>query len=365
MRYLSTDSGRKISKIGLGTVQFGSPDWDYGRHYDEKEAHAIVGRAIDLGINLFDTAEIYSSGRSERILGRAIANRRDSVFLATKLWPVLPVARMVRQRALASARRLEVTHLDLYQVHWPDPLIGDRAIMSGMRSLQVEGTVGEVGVSMYSLRRWHDAEDALGGKILSNQIAYSLLDRSPELELLPFAEDNGRVIIAHSPLAQGVLSGRYHGSDRSLNRVRTNNPAFRPENLERTRDLLDIVREVADAHSATPAQIALSWVIRPGAVVAIPGASSIRQLEENAEAAEIALADDEYAALNKASAQFCPAAGEVSVRRKVRRQLSALRHSAWGTRQLAQTVRYDRSYARHPHRAPKDASRPPSARVQP
>jgi len=94
---------------------------------------------------------------------------------------------MVRQRALASARRLGVEYLDLYQVHWPDPLIGDRAIMSGMHSLQVGGTVGEVGVSMYSPRRWRAAEDALGGKILSNQVAYSLLDRSPELELLPFA----------------------------------------------------------------------------------------------------------------------------------------------------------------------------------
>jgi aryl-alcohol dehydrogenase-like predicted oxidoreductase len=366
MRYLSTENGKKISKIGLGTVQFGSPDWDYGRQYNEKEAHAIAKRAIDLGVNLFDTAEIYSSGRSEQILGQAIANWRDSVFLATKLWPVLPAARMVRKRAFASARRLGVTHLDLYQVHWPHPLFGDRAIMSGMRSLQVEGTVGEVGVSMYSLRRWRAADDALGGRVLSNQIAYSLLDRSPEQELLPFAEDNGRVIIAHSPLAQGVLSGRYHGTDRNLNRVRTINPAFRPESLERTRDLLDVVREVADAHKATPAQIALSWVIRPRVVVAIPGASSVRQLEENAEAAEIELADDEYLALSKASAQLCPAApGEVSAPRKLRRQLSALRHTAWGTRQLAKTVRHDRSYARHPHRAPKDASRPPSASAEP
>jgi aryl-alcohol dehydrogenase-like predicted oxidoreductase len=362
MRYLSTDGGKKISKIGLGTDQFGSPDWDYGRQYNEKEAHAIVRRAIDLGVNLFDTAEIYGSGRSERILGRAIANRRDSVFLATKLWPVMPAARMVRQRALASARRLGVTHLDLYQVHWPDPLFGDRAIMSGMRSLQAEGTVSEVGVSIYSLRRWRAAEHALGGKILSNQVAYSLLARSPELDLLPFAEDNGRVIIAHSPLAQGLLSGRYHGTDRNLNRARTNNPAFRSENLERTRDLLHVVREVADAHSATPAQIALSWAIRPGVVVAIPGASSVRQLEENAEAAEIELADDEYMALSKASAQFCAVApGEVSAPRKLPSQISALRHKAWGIRRFALTVRYDHSYTRHPHRAPKDATRPPSA----
>jgi len=366
MRYLSIDSGAKISKIGLGTVQFGSSDWDYGRHYDEKETHAIVRRAIELGVNLFDTAEIYSAGRSEQILGRAITNRRDSVFLATKLWPVLPAARMVRQRAFASARRLGVTRLDLYQAHWPNPLIGDRAIMNGMRSLQAEGTVGEVGVSMYSLRRWRAAEDALGGKILSNQVGYSLLARSPELELLPFAEDNGRVIIAHSPLVHGLLSGRYHGTDRSLDRARAINPAFQPENLDRTKDLLDVLRDVADAHNASSAQIALAWVIRSNAVVAIPGASSVRQLEENVEAAEIELGDDEYGALGKASAQFCPdVPGHVSVRRKLRGQLAALVHTARGTRKLAQTIRYDRSYARPPRGAPRSARRPPSARARP
>jgi aryl-alcohol dehydrogenase-like predicted oxidoreductase len=363
MRYLRVDSGKEISKIGLGTVQFGSSAWGYGADYDEKESHAIVRRAVDLGINLFDTAEIYGSGRSEQILGQAIANMRDSVFLATKLWPVLPAASLVRQRALASARRLGVTHLDLYQVHWPNPLIGDSAIMSGMRSLQVEGTVGDVGVSMYSLRRWRTAEDALGGRILSNQVGYSLVARSPELDLLPFAEDNGRVIIAHSPLAQGLLSGRYHETGRSLNRVRSGNPAFYAENLDRTKDLLGLVREVADGHRASPAQIALAWVIRRTAVVAIPGASSVRQLEENVEAAEIDLADDEYQALTEASAQFCPAAvGDVSALRKLRGQLSAVRHTARGARYLARTVRYDRIRSRHPHRAPRPVGRPRSAR---
>jgi aryl-alcohol dehydrogenase-like predicted oxidoreductase len=233
-----------------------------------------------------------------------------------------------------------------------------------MRSLQLEGTVGEVGVSMYSLRRWRAAEDALGGKILSNQVGYSLLARSPELDLLPFAEDNGRVIIAHSPLAQGLLSGRYHGTGRSLDRARAINPAFYSENLDRTRDLLDVVRDVADAHNASPAQIALAWVIHPGVVVAIPGASSVRQLEENVEAAEIELADDEYVALSKASAQFCPDAPvDVSVLRRLRGHLSAVRHTAWGTHRLANTVRYDRIYSRHPHRAPRGTSRPPPVRA--
>jgi aryl-alcohol dehydrogenase-like predicted oxidoreductase len=365
MRYLSIGGGKKISKIGVGTFQFGSPDWGYGVHYDEKETHAIVKRAIDLGVNLFDTAEIYSSGRSEQILGQAIAKSRDSVFLATKLWPLLPAAGLVRQRALASARRLGVTRLDLYQAHWPNPLIGDSAIMSGMRSLQIEGIVGEVGVSSYSLRRWRAAEGALGGKILSNQVGYSLLARSPELDLLPFAEDNGRVIIAHSPLAQGLLSGKYHRTNRRLNRVRAVNPAFYSENLDLTRDLLDVVQDVADAHRASPAQIALAWVIRRNAVVAIPGASSVRQVEENVAAAEIELADDEYGALSKASAQFCPAAaGEVSVLRRLCGHLSAVRHTAKGARYLTQTVRYDRIYSRHPHRAPRRASYPPPARAR-
>ena len=366
MRYLSIDRSRKISKIGLGTVQFGSPEWGYGTDYDEREARAIVRRAIDLGVNFFDTAEIYSSGRSEQILGQAIAGSRDSVFLATKLWPLLPAASMVRRRALASVRRLGVTRLDLYQAHWPNPLIGDNAIMNGMRSLQVEGIVGEVGVSSYSLHRWRAAEDALGGKIFSNQVGYSLLARSPELDLLPFAEEDGRVIVAHSPLAQGLLSGRYHVTHHSLNRVRSTNPAFYSENLDRTRDLLDVVQEVADAHRASPAQIALAWVIHRTAVIAIPGASSVRQLEENVAAAEIELADDEYGALSKASARFCPGGpGEVSVVRKLRGQLSAVRHTAKGARYLGQTIRYDRLRSRHPHRAPRRASRPPTARARP
>jgi aryl-alcohol dehydrogenase-like predicted oxidoreductase len=255
--------------------------------------------------------------------------------------------------------------LDLYQAHFPNPLIGDSAIMSGMRSLQVDGVVGEVGVSSYSLRRWRAAENALGGKILSNQVGYSLVDRSPELDLLPFAENSGHVIIAHTPLAQGLLSGRYHGTDRRLNRVRSTNPAFYPENLGRTRDLLDVVQEIADAHHASPAQIALAWVIRSTFVVAIPGASSVQQLEENVAAAEIELADDEYAALSRASARFCPAApADVPVVRKLRSRLAAVRHTAKGARYLARTVRYDRIRSRHPHRAPRQASRRPSAKAQ-
>ena len=187
MRYLNPGTSTRISRIGLGTWQFGSREWGYGQGYAGQEAHAIVRRAVELGVTLFDTAEIYGFGRSERILGAAIGEDRDSVFLATKIFPVLPVAPVVEQRAVASANRLGTRRLDLYQVHQPNPVVRDGTIMRGMRALQRVGLVGEVGVSNYSLDRWRAAEQALGARVLSNQVRYSLVDRSPERDLLPFA----------------------------------------------------------------------------------------------------------------------------------------------------------------------------------
>jgi len=313
MRYLDVGDGVEISRIGLGTWQFGSREWGYGQSYAGQEARAIVRRAVELGVTLFDTAEIYGFGRSERILGEALGEDRESVFLATKIFPVLPVAPVVEQRAVASANRLGARRLDLYQVHQPNPVVRDGTIMRGMRALQRVGLVGEVGVSNYSLDRWRAAEQALGRRVLSNQVRYSLADRSPERDLLPFAESAGRVVIAYSPLAQGLLSGRYDRDHRPANRVRAGSALFLPDNLDRAGDLIEALRLVADAHSATPAQIALAWVIRHPAVVAIPGASSVGQVESNAAAAGIGLTDDQYQALNEASARFRPVTGPAAL----------------------------------------------------
>jgi aryl-alcohol dehydrogenase-like predicted oxidoreductase len=318
MRYLSIDTAKQISRIGLGTWQFGSRDWGYGEPYAGQEAHAIVRRALELGVTLFDTAEIYGYGRSERILGVALGDDKESVFLATKIFPIVPVAPVVEQRAVASANRLGARRLDLYQVHQPNPLVRDGTIMRGMRALQRVGLVGEVGVSNYPLDRWRAAEDALGTRVLSNQVRYNLVARSPERDLLPFAESHSRVVIAYSPLAQGLLSGRYDRDNRPANRVRAANPLFLPDNIERASDLIAVLREVADAHSASPAQIALAWVIHHPAVAAIPGASSIEQLESNVAAAEIALTDDEYQALQVASAKFRPITARAALPRLIR-----------------------------------------------
>ncbi len=321
VRYLSITTAAKISRIGLGTWQFGSREWGYGESYAGEGARAIVRRALELGVTLFDTAEIYGFGRSERILGEALGENRESAFLATKIFPVLPVAPVVEQRAVASASRLGTHRLDLYQVHQPNPVIRDGTIMRGMRALQRIGLVGEVGVSNYSLARWCAAEEALGRVVLSNQVRYSLAARSPESDLLPFAEATGHMVIAYSPLAQGLLSGRYHRDSRPGNRVRANSPLFLPDNLERAGDLIAALREVADAHSATPAQIALAYVIHRPAVAAIPGASSVEQLESNVAAAEIDLTEDQYQFLRAAADRFRPVTGPAAVPRILRTRM--------------------------------------------
>jgi aryl-alcohol dehydrogenase-like predicted oxidoreductase len=194
-------------------------------------------------------------------------------------------------------------------VHQPNPVVRDGTIMRGMRALQRVGLVREVGVSNYSLDRWRAAEQALGSRVLSNQVRYSLVDRSPEHDLLPFAESTGHIVIAYSPLAQGLLSGKYDRGRRPANRLRAASPLFLPENLDRAGDLIATLREVADAHSATPAQIALAWVIHRPAVVAIPGASSVGQLESNVAAADIDLTEAEYQALHTAATRFRPVTG--------------------------------------------------------
>ena len=317
MRYLSTGTIR-ISRIGLGTWQFGSREWGYGPAYAGQEARAIVRRALELGVTLFDTAEIYGLGRSERILGEALGPARESAFLATKLFPLLPVAPVVEQRAVASANRLGTSRLDLYQVHQPNPVVRDGTIMRGMRALQRVGLVGEVGVSNYSLARWRAAEDALGAPVLSNQVRYSLVDRRPERDLLPFAAATGHLVIAYSPLAQGLLSGKYHRDHRPTNRVRAASSLFLPGNLELAAGLIAALREVAEAHAATPAQIALAWAIHRPAVLAIPGASSVGQLENNVAAADIELTDAEYQTLNAASDRFRPVTGLTALPRHLR-----------------------------------------------
>ncbi|MGA2521118.1 MAG: aldo/keto reductase [Acidimicrobiales bacterium] len=333
MKYIEV-GGARMSAVGLGTWQFGSTEWGYGADYAGKEAGAIVRRALDVGITLFDTAEIYGFGRSERILGRALQGRRDEAFLATKILPVLPLAPVVLRRARGSTRRLGVDSLDLYQLHQPNPVVPLSATMPAFAQLMDEGLVRHAGVSNYSLARWQEAEQALGRPVLSNQVRFNLVDRRPEHALLPWAQANDRLIIAYSPIAQGLLSGRYDTENRPVGIVRAGSPAFHPENLRRVAGLVEVLRDVAGTHGVTPSQVALAWLVRRPNVVVIPGASSVAQVEANAAAADIALSDDEDLALVAAADAYQP----VGVR-EVLPDLIRARFSSWGERLAARTGR--------------------------
>ena len=255
MRYVDDiPAAKRYSVIGLGTWQFGSREWGYGGGYDDAEAGRIVRRARELGITVFDTAEVYGFGRSERILGEALraSGGTDDVVIATKVFPVVPTAAVVQQRGVASAQRLGVKTIDLYQLHWPNPVVRDATAMRGMRALRDVGVVDQVGVSNYPLRRWQRSEVDLGGVVLTNQVQFSLVSRGPMTDTLPWAARTGHVVMAYSPLAQGLLSGRYDADNRPTNRVRAANAMFLPENLRAAGPLLSVLREVAAAHDVDP-----------------------------------------------------------------------------------------------------------------
>jgi len=298
MRYVQT-GGVRVSAIGLGTWQFGSSEWGYGPQYATEVAGAIVRRALELGVNLVDTAEIYGIGRSERIVGEAIGRRRESVFLATKVFPIgLPF--MIGWCARASARRLGVDRIDLYQQHWPNSLFPARSVMPRMRRLVEQGLVRHVGVSNFSLPGWREAEQALGGPVLSNQVRFSLVHREPERDLVPWAQEKGRIVIAYSPLGQGLLSGKYQ--TKTPTNMRRARAEFSAESRARLEPLIAALGELGTRHGATRAQVSLAWLIRKPNVVAIPGASSVKQLEENVAASEVELSDEEAAHLDSLSA---------------------------------------------------------------
>ena len=304
MRYIEIE-GMRLSRIGLGTWQFGSREWGYGDGYATDVAPALIQRAMELGITMLDTAEAYGPGRSERIIGETLAaftdEARDGLIVATKFTPIAPAEPIVAWQAAGSRRRLGMDALDLLYVHWKNPFVSSRRVMQAMRPLVDEGLVRRAGVSNFTLAQWQEAEAALRAPVVANQVQFSLAAPKPAEELVPYAAASGRVVVAYSPLGQGVLAGRsdFDGT-----------PGFgRPQGRKaRRRDGLDpmqvVIRRVADAHGATPAQVALAWVISHPNTVAIPGARTIEQLEENTAAADLELSEDELVQLTVVSRAF-------------------------------------------------------------
>lgn len=275
-------SGLKASVIGLGTWQWGSRVyWGYGRTYGRKEMEAILYQALEHGINLFDTAEIYGWGASERLLGDLIpAGSREDIIIATKYWPFRPLSsEWVFRAAERSRRRLGIDAIDLYQVHWPNYLGSTTRLMRSMERLVRKGVIRHIGVSNFSVKQLERARAALPSlDVVSNQVHYNLLARAPETSgLLDYCRKTGIGVIAWSPLEQGLLTGKFRPGMR-VRGVRRLRPTFRRRNLGRISPLLEEIGRVARGHNVTMAQVAVNWLVSKDDVIAIPGASRPEQV---------------------------------------------------------------------------------------
>lgn len=292
----------KVSRIGLGGLQFGTPGYGISEKDVMKET---INQAIDSGINFIDTAEVYAAGGSERVIGEAVKERgdRDDLVIATKVYPENLRYNDVLKAAAASLKRLQTDVIDLYQIHHPSPAVPLAETMKAMDELLEAGKVRYVGVSNFDPSLVQMAMDSLrSGDVISNQMEYSLVVRDIEKETLPFLRSAGVVTIAYSPLSMGVLTGKYDQSTGLPKEDRRSMLAlFRKDNLRQIEPLTEVMREIGDAHDASVPQVALNWLLQFDDVFPIPGAKNPEQAQNNVSAAEWRMSGEESKRLTEAA----------------------------------------------------------------
>jgi aryl-alcohol dehydrogenase-like predicted oxidoreductase len=310
-------SGLKVSALTLGTMTFGGegPMAKVG-NTDVKGAAKMIDKAIDAGVNIFDTANMYSGGASEKILGKALGKKREGVLVATKVrFPMgegvndAGLSRAhIRQQIEASLKRLDTDYIDLYQMHQWDGTTPLEETLETFDTLVRHGKIRYYGVSNFSA--WHmmkvmavcEREGFI--KPISQQIHYTAQAREAEYELMPAAVDSGIGTMIWSPLAGGLLSGKYRRDQDQPEGTRFADGWAEPpiSNEKRLFDIIETMVAVGDAHGVSAAQVALAWIVgRPGVTTAVIGARKEQQLDDNLAAANLELADDEIAAIEKVS----------------------------------------------------------------
>jgi aryl-alcohol dehydrogenase-like predicted oxidoreductase len=302
MRTRTLGQGLVVSEQGLGCMGMSA---FYGQSGDDAESIATIHRALELGITFLDTAEMYGRGVNEELVGRAIKGRRDDFVVATKFIGAFSDRRpdgrpeTIRAAIEGSLERLGTDHVDLYYQHRVDPLTPIEETVGAMAELVTAGKVRHLGLSEASaetIRRAHAVHP-----IAALQSEYSIWTRDPEGDILDTLRSLGIGLVAYSPLGRGFLAGRFTSPDElDEDDFRRNNPRFQGENLERNMKLAERVQQIAQTKEATPAQIAIAWVLSRGDdVVPIPGTRRRTYLEQNAATSEIELTTQDLAELDE------------------------------------------------------------------
>jgi aryl-alcohol dehydrogenase-like predicted oxidoreductase len=282
-------TGIDVTPIGFGTWAWGdSLFWGYGKDYGETELRQAFQAAIDLNITFIDTAEIYGLGKSEELLGKFIKETRATTQIATKYMPLPWRFRSedVADAVTASLKRLKMPSVDLYQVHFPAPsFLSQEGLMNALADEVEQGRIKAVGVSNYNAEQLREAHKLLarrGVPLAVNQMRYSLITREIETNgVLAAARELDVTILAYSPLAQGLLTGKYTASNPPTG-ARSMDKRFQADGLRKLQPMLDKLNELGDKYSKTPAQVALNWLICQPGVIPIPGVKNKTQVEQNA-----------------------------------------------------------------------------------
>jgi aryl-alcohol dehydrogenase-like predicted oxidoreductase len=298
----------QIPPMGIGTWAWGGRSyWGFGQDYDEKDVRGAFEECLALGINFFDSAEIYGNGKSELLLGKFIGSTNQPVVVATKFMPF--PWRLWKGRLIAALRgsldRLNMDLMDLYQVHQPFPPVSVETWAAGLAEAVDLSLTRAVGVSNYNIDKMRRAQSVLaqhGIALASNQVEYSLLNREVEFNgLLSACKEDQITLIAYSPLEQGLLTGKYT-PDNPPPGIR--GFRYRSNLLERIQPLIHLMREIGEAHGGkTPAQVAINWTICKGAVP-IPGAKNVHQASENGGSLGWRLSEEEVKRLDNASLEI-------------------------------------------------------------